>query len=328
MNGAINFTYTFSHGIEWHWPIALYLLLAGMSGGALVVSLLIRFYKKQSESTPLFKAASLLSLVTILLGMVCLVGDLEKPLYFWKILINYNFKSVMSIGVAALCIYIPLSFVMVLYAFEREITESGIFERVGKFDLPRRFECVMRVLNAFRPLAYSLTLVFAVAICAYTGFLISVLVRFPLLNTAVLPALFVASGLSAGIAGASIVAAFYFKADTHSGDIKILHAVEWPVLAFEILLILMIFVSLVIGSDVQKAASVAFYQGYYARMFWIGVVLIGFGVPLALNFGLGRFITHPKFSAFYISAFASIFGVFMLRMFILYAGQTYDILHI
>jgi len=46
MDGAINFTYTFSNGIEWHWPIALYLLLAGMSGGALVVSLLIKFYKK------------------------------------------------------------------------------------------------------------------------------------------------------------------------------------------------------------------------------------------------------------------------------------------
>ena len=88
MNGAINFTATFSHGVEWGWPIAVYLLLAGMSGGALVVAILVKFYKKQTESTPLFKAASLLSLVTILLGMVCLVADLERPLLFLKILIN------------------------------------------------------------------------------------------------------------------------------------------------------------------------------------------------------------------------------------------------
>ena len=319
MDGAINFTYTFSHGIEWHWPIALYLLLAGMSGGALVVSLLIKFYKKQEGSTPLFKAASLLSLITILLGMVCLVADLEKPLYFWKILINYNFKSVMSVGVAALCVYIPLSFVTALYAFERELLGLGTFTGLIKF--------VMKILNALKLVIYPLTLIFAVAICAYTGFLISVLVRFPLLNTAVLPALFIASGLSAGIAGASIIAAFCFKADTHGGDIKILHAVEWPVLAMEILLIGMIFVSLIIGSDAQKAASVAFYQGYYAKMFWLGVVAAGFGVPLALNFALGKFVAHSKF-AFYVSALASILGVFMLRMFILYAGQTYDILHI
>ena len=95
MNGAINFTYGFSHGVEWGWPIAVYLLLAGISGGALIVALMVRFYKKQHEDTPLLKAASLVSFSTIAFGMVFLVGDLEKPFYFWKILINYNFSSVM-----------------------------------------------------------------------------------------------------------------------------------------------------------------------------------------------------------------------------------------
>ena len=191
MNGAINFTATFSHGVEWGWPIAVYLLLAGMSGGALVVAILVKFYKKQTESTPLFKAASLLSLVTILLGMVCLVADLERPLLFWKILINYNFTSVMSVGVAALCVYIPLSFVACLYALESELGEF----LTHKFTfLKGLFALVMKILNALRLPLLALTLVFAVAICAYTGFLISVLVRFPILNTAVLPALFVSSG--------------------------------------------------------------------------------------------------------------------------------------
>ena len=207
MNGAINFTATFSHGVEWGWPIAVYLLLAGMSGGALVVAILVKFYKKQTESTPLFKAASLLSLVTILLGMVCLVADLERPLLFWKILINYNFTSVMSVGVAALCVYIPLSFVACLYALESELGEF----LTHKFTfLKGLFALVMKILNALRLPLLALTLVFAVAICAYTGFLISVLVRFPILNTAVLPALFVASGLSAGILGATLLSAPFF----------------------------------------------------------------------------------------------------------------------
>lgn len=322
MNGAINFTATFSHGVEWGWPIAVYLLLAGMSGGALVVAILVKFYKKQTASTPLFKAASLLSLVTILLGMVCLVADLERPLLFWKILINYNFTSVMSVGVAALCVYIPLSFVACLYALESELGEF----LTHKFTfLKELFELVMKILNALRLPLLALTLVFAVAICAYTGFLISVLVRFPILNTAVLPALFVASGLSAGIAGSSLIAAFFFKEDLHGGDLKILHAVEWPVLAMEILLIGMIFVSLVTGSDVQKAASIAFKSGFYAKMFWLGVVGIGFCVPLVLNFMLGKKVAHSPF-AFYASALASVIGVLLLRMFILYAGQTYDII--
>ena len=217
MNGAIDFTATFSHGVEWGWPIAVYLLLAGMSGGALVVAILVKFYKKQTESTPLFKAASLLSFVAILLGMVCLVADLERPLLFWKILINYNFTSVMSVGVAALCVYIPLTFVACLYAFKADL--SGFLSRRLTF-LKGLFTLVMKILNALRPLLLALTLVFAVAICAYTGFLISVLVRFPILNTAVLPALFVASGLSAGIAGSSLIAALFFKAELHGGDLN------------------------------------------------------------------------------------------------------------
>ena len=45
------------------------------------------------------------------------------------------------------------------------------------------------------------------------------LIRFPLLNTAVLPALFIASGLSAGISGSSLIAALFFKEDPHSSDL-------------------------------------------------------------------------------------------------------------
>ena len=36
MDGAINFTMGLSEGIAWPWPIAVYLFLAGISGGAAV----------------------------------------------------------------------------------------------------------------------------------------------------------------------------------------------------------------------------------------------------------------------------------------------------
>ena len=52
MNGAINYTYGFSHGVEWGWPIAVYLLLAGISGGALIVALLVRFIKNNRWIRP------------------------------------------------------------------------------------------------------------------------------------------------------------------------------------------------------------------------------------------------------------------------------------
>ena len=178
----------------------------------------------------------------------------------------------------------------------------------------------MKILSPLYPLLSALCLIFAVIICAYTGFLISVLIRFPLLNTAVLPALFIASGLSAGISGSSLIAALFFKEDPHSSDLGSLHGVEFYVLCAEILLILMLFVSLLLGSSYQQEAAVAFYSGVWAKFFWLGVVLVGFVLPLVLNFALGKM----KFS-FYLGSFAAVVGVLLLRVFILYAGQTYSI---
>jgi len=320
MNGAINFTHGFSHGVEWGWPIAVYLLLAGISGGALIVALLVRFYKKQQVDTPLLKAASLVSFVTIAFGMVFLVGDLEKPLYFWKILIHYNFTSVMSIGVMAISIYIPLTLIMCLYMFEKEI--SMVLAK--KSQLVSYFAMIMAILTKIRPFIEVLSVIFAVVICAYTGFLISVLVRFPILNTAILPALFVVSGLSAGTASAGMVASYLFKEDTHSSDLKTLHTIEWPIMAVEIMLIAMLFVSLLVGNEFQQTTTVAFKSGIYATLFWVGVMGVGFGLPLVLNFALGKKMASTHM-AFYLSGMASVLGVLCLRMFIIYAGQTFGV---
>ena len=315
MNEAIEFTVGFSHGVEWGWPIGVYLLLAGISGGALIIALAIRYYKHQKEETPLLKAASLVSFVTIVIGMVFLVADLEKPLYFWKILINYNFLSVMSIGVLALCIYIPLTFLELVLVFE-----SSIVEKLGKTPLSKLF-FIFPLLRKMRPMIEALAFIFAIIVCAYTGFLISVLVRFPLLNTAILPALFVVSGLSAGLGASSLIAAYCFGADKHSGDLKTLHTIEWPIMALEMLLLFMLFISLIVGTDMDKQSAAAFCTGAYANLFWIGVVGIGFCIPLIFNFLLGKSVAHSSMT-FYLSGLASIIGVLSLRLFILYAGQT------
>ena len=87
MDGAINFTIGLSEGIAWPWPIAVYLFLAGISGGAVAVALMLNFFRHKTETTPIIKSASIIGLATILLGMLCLVLDLTNPLYFWRILV-------------------------------------------------------------------------------------------------------------------------------------------------------------------------------------------------------------------------------------------------
>ena len=199
MDGAINFTIGLSEGIAWPWPIAVYLFLAGISGGAVAVALMLNFFRHKTETTPIIKSASIIGLATILLGMLCLVLDLTNPLYFWRILVYYNPTSVMSIGVMLLLFYIPLVAVLMVMSFA---------DTFSKWPLLGWVKPVCDRLEKFRVWINAVVMVLAIAICAYTGFLISALIRFPLINTAVLPALFVASGISAGMAVTKILAAF------------------------------------------------------------------------------------------------------------------------
>ncbi|MCL1047833.1 polysulfide reductase NrfD [Shewanella electrodiphila] len=315
MDGSMEFTMGLSEGVAWPWPIAVYLFLAGISGGSLVVALAIRFFKGQTETTPLYKAASLISFVTIALGMLCLVLDLTNPLFFWRILVFYNFTSVMSVGVIALCVYIPLTAVLCLYAFEDEIKSIPALS----FLLP-----IINMLKPVRKPCEVTALILAASVCAYTGFLISALIRFPLINTAVLPALFIASGVSAGAAASKMLSVFLFKEDMHSSELKILHGAEWPIMIAEILFICMIAMSLATGNAGAQSAFEAFTAGVWANLFWIGVVGVGFLGPILLNFATGKTFSHSA-KAFYLSGFCAISGMMCLRLFILYAGQTYAI---
>ncbi|MCL1038398.1 polysulfide reductase NrfD [Shewanella submarina] len=315
MDGTIEFTMGLSEGVAWPWPIAVYLFFAGISGGAMTIALCLRFFKGQTENTPFLKAASIVALGTILLGMVCLVFDLTNPLFFWRILVFYNLNSVMSIGVVALLFYIPLVAALALLALEEEIRDI----KALNFLLP-----IVNALKGIRRPAEMLTLALALAVCAYTGFLISALIRFPLINTSVLPALFVASGLSAGAASAKMIAVGMFGEDLHSSEMKLLHGAEWPIMFFEALFIFMIAVSLMTGNAGAQAAFAAFTEGTWSSVFWVGVVGIGFAGPLLLNFATGKTFSHSS-QAFYLSGVCAVTGMMCLRLFILYAGQMYAI---
>lgn len=302
----LDFTIGLTEGISWPWPIAVYLFLAGISGGAVAAVLMLNLYRRQTQvNTPALKAASLIGASTILLGMVCLVLDLTNPFNFWRILIQYNVTSVMSLGVMALLVYIPAVCLLMLVAFRDRLSTFGL----GFLDP------LVGGLDARRHGLSWLTLIMALTICAYTGFLISALIRFPLINQAVLPALFVASGLSAGMAATKVMAVGCFGDHVESGDQHLMHGAEWPVMAAEAFCLFMIAVSLVNGNAAAQGAVIAFTDGVWATEFWVGVIGVGFILPLL--FGLMK----QSRAAFYMGALASVVGMMCLRLFILYAGQ-------
>ena len=49
MEQVIDFTIGFSENVAWPWPIAVYLFLAGISGGAFAAAALVRIFRKQTQ---------------------------------------------------------------------------------------------------------------------------------------------------------------------------------------------------------------------------------------------------------------------------------------
>ena len=72
----LDFTIGLTEGVAWPWPIAVYLFLAGISGGAVAVAICVNLFRGVHLNTPIMKAASLIGFITIVLGMICLVLDL------------------------------------------------------------------------------------------------------------------------------------------------------------------------------------------------------------------------------------------------------------
>ena len=66
-----------------------------------------------------------------------------------------------------------------------------------------------------------LLLLLAVLLGAYTGFLLSALKTYPLLNNPVLPVLFLISGVSSGIASTILLAVTLFKENHHSQGVSL-----------------------------------------------------------------------------------------------------------
>ncbi|GGZ26924.1 MULTISPECIES: NrfD/PsrC family molybdoenzyme membrane anchor subunit [Shewanella] len=299
--------------VTWNWVIAVYLFLAGLSAGSLLIGIGLRWVQNKTEGdSGLLKAAALIAPVAICLGMLCLVFDLTKPFHFWLILINYNLTSVMSIGVLALLAYIPLTFAYALVVLKDDLGNWGLGFLKG----------IAESLTGLRKTMEVLLFVLAIVVGAYTGFLISAMNAYPMLNTAVLPALFLVSGLSAGAAANAVVALLLFKTDKHCPQLGRMHGLELPIMAAEILFLFMLFCALYFKGGAAAAALASLTSGVWASVFWIGVVGIGFGIPLLSMLLLPASTRHTK-GAMLAVACCSLTGVLALRHFILYAGQSY-----
>ena len=305
--------------IYWSWPIVLYLFLAGLSAGSVMVALLVKWNRHENNTKSIWdamvKAGALIGPIAICIGLFLLIADLGKPFTFYILLIKYNFLSVMSLGVLFLLIYTPFAFLFAIIIFEKEIENSKILA----FLKP-----VTKFIRSFSGVAKKMEyILFILAICVgiYTGFLLSAVAKLPLWNTPILPILFLLSGFSSGIAANILIGMWFFKGSLNKDSIKYLLMLDLRAIFFEIPILFILFIGMYFEGGISAvAASQALNHEYFGKILWIGVIGIGLIIPIIIAAtALKNHVYKPTFIV--LNSLVVLVGVVLLRYYIVYAGQ-------
>ncbi|AXH64526.1 cytochrome c nitrite reductase subunit NrfD [Providencia huaxiensis] len=303
--------------LVWDWPIAVYLFLIGISAGLVVLAVLIRQYYPTaagSDST-IMRTTLILAPTTIIFGLLILILHLTRPWTFWKLMFHYSPTSVMSMGVMLFQVYMAVLVIWLAKIYEKELI---VLQQkwLPKLTLIPR---VLTLLNRAMRFLDIVMLILAVLLGAYTGFLLSALKSYPFLNNPLLPALFLFSGISSGIAVSLMAIALRYRKNIHNTETAFLHRIEGFVIWLEIFLLAAFFVGLALGDDGKiRSLIAALGGGFWTWWFWIGVVGFGFIIPLLFKKWMDK--GQGAVRVLIISG-ASLLGVFCLRFFVLYAGQ-------
>lgn len=292
--------------ITWGGMIAIYLFLAGIAGGAFLTSSLTDLFFPNAPAR-VIRTGAYLAPVAIIIGLGMLVIDLGRPLNFWKLLIDVNFSSVMSIGVFIISIF---TFLSLVYAYQVWLSA----QKAGKIKLsPGGVETAAAQdspAQGLRKGVAFLGALFALGTATYTGFLLSAVSTNAFWSTPLLgikglpflPFLFLVSALSTGLA-ATLLGAF------NCSDLAVYKKVDIVLIILEIILVIILYAS----------AGSLFFSGSMAVLFWLGVIVIGLLLPLILSiYGLSshRNLVLPVCSMV-------VAGGLALRYFIVYAGQLF-----
>lgn len=313
-----------SNELAWEGLIAVYLFLAGIAGGAFLTASLTDLFSK-TQNPKVIRSGAYIAPVAIIIGLLLLVVDLGRPTAFWKLLINVNFGSVMSIGVFIVSAFSALS---VVYAFlvwssaaaekkvlmtsaKTQVASTSSYAKTATPSVLTKATSIGQSLQVLRkPIAIVGVLV-SIGTASYTGFLLSAVTTNEFWSTPFLgmdsipflPILFLVSASSTGLAATLIGA---YKAT----NLTVYKKVDVVLVAIEIVLLSILYASV----------RPIYFTGSMTLLFWLGVAVVGLLVPLILS--IYSLIKHNNRLVVPISAMVVIGGL-CLRYFIVFTGQLF-----
>ena len=282
------------HGLvqtEWRWLIAIYLFLAGAGGGAYITAVTADFL----GWTKLAEIGICLSWPLVLVGCLCLLGDLGNIVNAWRVARKPD-TSWIARGSVIISIFMILSFIhMTLWIWPG--TMAGADSTTARH--------VVGVIGA----------VFAFATMVYTGLLLGDAIPFPFWSTVQLPILFFLSALSTGVMAVTLIGVI---AGAEEAQLLTLARVDILLIAAEALVL----AAYLHGSyriPISRMSAEHVLVGDVARMFWLGVVVCGLAIPLLIE----ALELHVALSA--LASILGLIGGLCLRYVVLAGGAAYPI---
>lgn len=277
--------------VIWDVRLPIDLFLGGVGVGAFLLAIVLSRYDKEYKD--IVKVGAYLAPVSVLVGILIMATEVGQPgrmlTGFW---FRTNFASAFGWGGWLQGIFIALSaaYAWLLY----KGGDEGTRRMVGYAGA-----------------------VFAIAVGAYHGLLLSLVETTRPVWNAVVPVLFITSALTTGVAAVMLIAAVKTAA---LDAVKKLAGVLGVLLGIQAFLLLVYLLSLARNDSAEAVLGMqALISGSFAMAFWLGAVLLGVLVPL------GALAVSKSSSALRIATVLVLLGGFALRYTVMMAGMDVPI---
>ena len=280
---------------HWGWTIALFLWLVGLSGMGMFLNNWVRE-----------KALVYVCTVTGIVGTLLVVSHLTRILNlpfaaFHSLMeLSFNFGSWMFIGICLLVVQCCLTLFYSLVFAEIVFKGEG-FKKLIQNDWFNRICAAI-----------------GVAATIYSGFLLTQAVGVTLWNTALIPLLWIMSGMVCAI---GVIELLVITGRLPHEKVHWSRCTALWVEACELFTIFaFVHVATSSTSAAARAGAEALLSGPQSMMFWVGVIIFGSIIPLSIN------LLTRNHKALAVAATLGIIGALLLRASVLFAGYYEPVL--
>ncbi|MGA8262535.1 MAG: NrfD/PsrC family molybdoenzyme membrane anchor subunit [Arenicellales bacterium] len=295
----------------WGWQIMTYLFLGGVAAGIMVFSGWTILARKEAQAPFAANRAPLVGFVVLALGLLTLFLDLEHPINVWRFYASFEVTSPMSWGSWILLLVMPVLALLALAGLPDGF--PGLYAWLCGLPVvgPRMVPALLDLVTARRRLLAALSIFLGAALGIYTGVLLSGFNARPFWHSALLGPLFLVSGISTG--AAVIILGAGTREERH-----LFGRIDLGVILVELTFIGLLIIDMLNGNAQQQDAIALLLGGDATRLFWVGFIGFGLGVPLLLEWATWR---HSIAFVAMLASILVLIGGFLLRDIVLTAGQ-------